>query len=153
MAPLGFLELRDYTPQVGAFNGARLTRLGLKLVRARIMANGSFAFLNTEHQKELRESKDELPSLHDLVGRWLERTPFTMSSCSATTTTFAPLSAPSSGTTFPSAAAAAAAKAAAAKASEEAAPAGRMRPPAVLSSLWDHYCNGVAKMIEQDKAS
>jgi tryptophan 2,3-dioxygenase len=157
MSPLGFLEFRDYLFPASGFQSLQWRKieqgLGLEAAARADYGERKFcAFLNTEHQKELRESKDELPSLHDLVGRWLERTPFTMSSCSATTTTFAPLSAPSSGTTFPSAAAAAAAKAAAAKASEEAAPAGRMVPPAVLSSLWDHYRNGVAKMIEQDKA-
>jgi hypothetical protein len=40
--------------------------------------------------------------------------------------------------------------AATAKGAAEAAPV--VSAPAVLSSLWDHYRNGVAKMIEQDKA-
>ena len=110
MSPLGFLEFRDYLFPASGFQSLQWRKieqgLGLEAAARADYGERKFcAFLNTEHQKELRESKDELPSLHDLVGRWLERTPFTMSSCSATTTTFAPLSAPSSGTTFPSAAA------------------------------------------------
>jgi tryptophan 2,3-dioxygenase len=78
MSPLGFLEFRDYLFPASGFQSLQWRKieqgLGLEAAARADYGERKFcAFLNAEHQKELRASKEELPSLHDLVGRWLER--------------------------------------------------------------------------------
>lgn len=80
MTPLDFLEFRDYLLPASGFQSYQFrlieNKLGLKPEHRKLFDKSAyFTRLSREHQKVILDSEKE-PSLHDLVEKWLERTPF-----------------------------------------------------------------------------
>jgi tryptophan 2,3-dioxygenase len=80
MTPLDFLEFRDLLTPASGFQSWQFrlleNKLGLKLEwRKQYDKSGYASRLSAGHQQEVKLAEDE-PSLFELIGRWLERTPF-----------------------------------------------------------------------------
>ncbi|MFQ5650401.1 MAG: tryptophan 2,3-dioxygenase family protein [bacterium] len=80
MTPLDFLEFRDFLVPASGFQSYQFrlieNKLGLKAEQRKLFDKSAYTSrLSSEHQKLILESEQD-PSLHDLVGNWLERTPF-----------------------------------------------------------------------------
>ena len=80
MTPLDFLEFRDYLIPASGFQSVQFrmieNRLGLRPSdRLRFESSPYTSRLSDADAEKVRRSESE-PSLHDVVERWLERTPF-----------------------------------------------------------------------------
>ncbi len=80
MTPLDFLEFRDSLIPASGFQSVQFrlieNKLGLHAgSRLKIKGAAYTSVLSADHATVIRASEAE-PSLHDHVGRWLERTPF-----------------------------------------------------------------------------
>jgi tryptophan 2,3-dioxygenase len=80
MTPLDFLEFRDLLIPASGFQSVQFRLIENKLgldprLRLRIKGAPYTSVLTPEHAAWLAAS-EAVPSLHDHVGRWLERTPF-----------------------------------------------------------------------------
>jgi tryptophan 2,3-dioxygenase len=80
MTPLDFLDFRDVLIPASGFQSVQFrlieNKFGLDAShRLKIKGTPYTSVLSEDHAARLRASESE-PSLHDHVGRWLERTPF-----------------------------------------------------------------------------
>ena len=131
MTPLGFLEFRDYLFPASGFQSIQWRKIEVSLglqseARATYGARDFCSYLREDHVDVLSTFMGQMPSLHDLVGRWLERTPFVSPPPAAGAAEAADGGADGGGSP------------------EKGAP--------LLGSLWEHYRAGVAASLDADRA-
>ncbi|MGH6949067.1 MAG: tryptophan 2,3-dioxygenase family protein [Kiloniellales bacterium] len=80
MTPLDFLDFRDLLIPASGFQSLQFrlieTRLGLRRAERSTLAGKHFDALLPETDRRQLKETEAAPSLHDLVERWLARTPF-----------------------------------------------------------------------------
>lgn len=80
MTPLDFLDFRDHLFPASGFQSAQFriveNRLGLRKRDRLLLAGDEYTGRFDADDRETVEATESLPSLFDLVERWLERTPF-----------------------------------------------------------------------------
>ena len=80
MTPLDFMDFRDYLFPASGFQSLQFRKVEITLgllasQRVQYGKRGYCTYLHTDHAQECKVLEGE-KSLHDLVERWLERTPF-----------------------------------------------------------------------------
>jgi len=80
MAPIDFLEFRDYLVPASGFQSYQFrmieNKLGLRPERRKLFDKAVYHSRLSEEHRELIVASEKEPNLFDLVNSWLERTPF-----------------------------------------------------------------------------
>lgn len=91
MTPLGFLDFRDFLFPASGFQSVQFRQIenALGLADEMRMNYGSrhyCSYVSDAHANEITAVTKALPSLHDLIQKWLERTPFLEDNANLNTT-------------------------------------------------------------------